>query len=625
MNKSSKKRGDWWKKKTPNQKSLFIIEVGLICLLFLIGIVKYNEAQNVDAVLFYDMIEKAEEVPYREFQKLAYEGSVDTLYYHTGNEKMLFSLLNDDTKDMSKDERKDYEYSEKDYRITQYPAGDDFRSKMLAFDINLVLVRDDTTATTILSFFVALLPTLVMVAVFVWMIQRTQGSVGGMKAEEILQTSDVKMSDIIGLDELIDEFNLIVKIIKDSKIGETIGVTMPNGILLSGAPGVGKTMIAKAISHEADVPFLSVNGSDFVELYVGNGAKRVRELFKIARENSPCILFIDEFDAIGEKRDSVKSSSEDSRTINALLKEMDGFKSLGRVFVLAATNNPEKLDPAIKRSGRFDREIKIMKPRDWQVRKQLFEHYLSDKAVSDNVDIDTLARTVAGFTGADISAVCNEAGLVALSHNLEVITHECIEEAIDKKILKGNRSKRKVNEADIKVVAYHEAGHAIMNVLNKQTVSRASIQSTTSGVGGVVLSEDSDSQFITADDLINRIEVCYAGRISEEIKFQKVTTGASSDITQATSILNEYINKYGFDQKSGIIDIDVINNSGIGNTNAYSECRIRALSMEIYHQASVKLRKNYKYVELLATRLLEVEAMTGKEIIVFLGENGIEV
>lgn len=615
-----KKLKEYWKNKSKYEKTMFITRLSILVVVGLFIFVQVKKMQNTDAIKFYAAIDNAEEVPYKDFQMMAYNSEVDTLYYHTGNEKMAFTLYNDETKDMSLEELSEYTYDISDWRITQYPAGDDFRTKMLSFNIKLVLVRDDTTGQTILSYIIALLPTVVMVAVFIWMSKSMTKGIGGMNADDIIQQSDVKLSDIIGLDELMDEFNLIIKIIKDPSYGDNIGVTMPNGILLSGDPGVGKTMIAKAISCEAGVPFISVNGSDFVELYVGNGAKRVRELFRIAREHAPCIIFIDEFDAIGEKRSSVKSNSEDSKTINALLKEMDGFKELERVFVLAATNNPEKLDSAVKRSGRFDREIKIQRPRDWRVRKKLFEHYLADKAVSDDVDLDTIARTVAGFTGADISVVCNEAGLVALSHNLEYITHDCIEEAIDKKILKGNRSKTKVNEKDRAIVSYHEAGHAIMSILTNTPVSRASIQSTTSGVGGVVLNEDTDSQFQTAEDLVNRVMVCYAGRISEKIKFKSVTTGASNDISQATNVLNAYINKYGFDEKSGLIDIELV-----GTHSEYTEDRIRKLSEEIYKKASSLLSKNYNLVELLAQKLLEKEAMTGKEIRKFLKENGVEI
>ena len=600
-----------------------IIQLVVMILVGLVCYVKYKEAQNTDAVLFYDKLDTAEYKPYKEFKKQARAGEVDTLYYHTGKERMVYTVYTEASKNMTEEEKEGYTYPHTAYFVTDYPAGDDFRKDMLEFDLTLVLVRDDTTGATITAYLVAILPTVSMIAIFIWMTKRMMNSVSNIEAKEIIQKSNTKLDDIIGLDELRDEFKLIINIIKDPHYGEKIGVEMPNGILLSGAPGVGKTMIAKAISNEAGVPFLSVNGSDFVELYVGNGAKRVREVFRIARENAPCILFIDEFDAIGEKRDSVKSSSEDSRTINALLKEMDGFKGLGRVFVLAATNNPEKLDAAITRSGRFDREIKIMKPRDWTVRKQLFEHYLSDKAVGDDVDLDTLARTVAGFTGADISVVCNEAGLVALSHGLEFITHDSLVEAIDKKLLKGSRSKSKVNESDREIVAYHEAAHAVMSILTNTPVSRASIQSTTSGVGGVVLNEDSDSQFRTKDDLRNNVMVCFAGRISEEIKFNRVTTGASSDINQATHIMNEYINRYGFDAESGYIDIMVIGN-GHGVYSTYTEKRIRAISTEIYEEATVLLKQHYQMVERLAQKLLEVDAMTGKEITEFFKEDEVE-
>ena len=608
---------NWWKNTSSSRRTSFIIKVIILLIILTWVYVKYSDSTNVDAKIFYDALDNAQEVKYKEFTMRALNGEVDTLYYHTGNERMVFTLFTPESKEMTAEERADYVYPMDSYRITEYPAGENFRSLMLQYDINLILVKDNTTGQYIMSLVVALLPTIIMVFALIWMISRSMSGINEMHADDIIQKSDVKLDDIIGLDELKDEFNLIINIIKNPSYGKDIGVSMPNGILLSGAPGVGKTMIAKAISNEADVPFLSVNGSDFIELYVGNGARRVRQLFKIARENSPCILFIDEFDAIGEKRDSVKSSSEDSRTINALLKEMDGFKELNKVFVLAATNNPEKLDAAIKRSGRFDREIKITKPRNWETRKLLFEHYLKDKKVGSDVDLDTLARTVAGFTGADISVVCNESGLVALSHGLEYITHDCLEEAIDKKIFKGSRSKMKVNESDRKIVAYHEAGHAIMSEILNRPISRASIQSTTSGVGGMVMNEESESQFRTRQDLIDEVMVCYAGRISEKIKFDSITTGASNDISQATAILNRYINEFGFDGPSGLVDISII---GTVSKSGYTEQQIRKLSISIYDKATSKLRENFYMVEKLAEKLLEVEAMTGKQITEFLNE-----
>lgn len=615
-----KKLKEFIKNLNPKARRVLVFLCTLFIFLSIWTGVQYKNAQNTDAIKFYNALDNAEVVPYNEFTRLAINGEVDSLYYHTAKEQMAFTLYNEDSKKLPREQLDEYEYDIEYWRVTTYPSGESFRAQMLGYNINLILVRDNTSAFTILQWIITILPSILLLYFMIAMLQKMGNGLSDVKADDVIQKSDTKLSDIIGLDELKDDISLVVNLIKDPKYGEEIGVKVPSGILLSGPPGVGKTMIAKGISNEADVPFIQMNGSDFQELYVGNGARRVRQLFKLARENSPCIIFIDEFDAIGEKRDSLKSSSEDSRTINALLKEMDGFKELTGVFVLAATNNPEKLDAAVKRSGRFDREIVITPPRDWTVRYDMFKHYLKDKKVSDDVDLETLARTVSGFTGADIDTVCNEAGIVALSHGKTCIDHESIEEAIDKKLFKGSRSKRKVNEEDHKIVAYHEAGHAVMSILTGTPVSRASIASTTSGVGGAVFHEDKDSQFRTSKDFEDRIKVCYAGRASEEIKFNVVTTGASNDITQATNEIMAYINRYGFMKSAGMLDWGQLTESGVQFGPDKSQ-QVTKFAISMYDKTLDTLKKNYHMVEKLANRLLEVGAMTGKEITEFLGVN----
>lgn len=356
-----------------------------------------------------------------------------------------------------------------------------------------------------------------------------------------------------------------------------------------------------------------MNASNFIELYVGTGAKRVRELFTTAKKHEPCIIFIDEIDAIGQARGSNRGSSENDQTINALLQEMDGFKDKGNIFVIAATNNPDNLDKALVRAGRFDRQIRINPPKDWTVRKKLFEHYLKDCKLNETVNLETVSKQLVGFTGADIKTVVNEAKLIATMKDSNSIGTEHLEEAIDKIIFKGNRSKDKGYFKDKQIVAYHEAGHAVMSYLLDEPIARASIAGTSSGVGGVVFNEEKKSQFQTNKDLENRICIAYAGRCSEKIKFNIVTTGASNDITQATNVILSYIEKYGFNSEFGMLDMEVLNNQSLID-NGYIVKLMSEMATQYEKKTFDLLNENFRFVEILAEKLLECETLSGDGI-----------
>lgn len=434
------------------------------------------------------------------------------------------------------------------------------------------------------------------------------------KDSEYIQTSDVKFDDIIGHDEALEEIRFITKLIKNPELGDVIGARVPHGILFAGPPGTGKTMLAKAIANEAGVPFLYQNASSFIELYVGTGAKRVRNLFKAARKHAPCIIFIDEIDAIGLSRSAKRStSSEDLQTINALLQEMDGFKKHDNIFIIAATNNPDGLDEALVRAGRFDRQVTINPPRDWEVRKDLFKNYLSKCKVNNNVDLDNLSRQTAGFTGADIASICNEAGIIAIMNDKREIDTACLEEAIDKKVFKGSRAKKAAHMHDKEIIAYHEAGHAVMSYLLGEPIARASIQSTTSGVGGAVFNEDNNTVFHTKTYIEHRIMIAYAGRASEEIKFKEITTGAANDITNATELITQYVEKMGFDESFGLLDIGVLTTNHMVSDTIINE-KMSSMSVQLYDQTKKTLKESYDMVEKLAQELLKVETLTGTEI-----------
>lgn len=487
-----------------------------------------------------------------------------------------------------------------------YPAYEEFKKDMLStgIDVKKKGGLPENTFITLLEIGVA--------SMYIFFILYTTKSLGNISTKDIIQESDVKFDQVVGLDEIMDDISLYVEMIKNPHIGDEIGAKLPKGVLLAGEPGTGKTLIAKAIAGEAEVPFISVSGSEFIEMYKGVGAKRVRKVFSVARKNAPCVVFIDEIDALGGRRDSDDMDSEDTQTLNQLLKEMDGFKSLDGVFILAATNCPENLDEALKRSGRFDRQVNIMPPKDWKVRKKLLDLYLEDYKVSEDVDTDALAKTIAGFTGADIAMICNESSIVAISKKLNEINRECIEEAIDKKIFKGNRAKSKQFAKDREIVAYHEAGHAVMKHILGQPIARASIVGTTSGVGGAVFGEDKDGFLRTSKDVRDNILTCYAGRASERIKFGEITTGAANDISKATEMILAYVMNYGFDEETGALDLALLKRQELLD-ESLSE-RVTILGKELEKEAEELLSKKYKLVEKLAKELLDKEIMSGLEV-----------
>lgn len=554
-----------------------------------------------------------EKISYNDFIALVASDKVDTVFYNTNNEWMTITLFNETTKDFSIEERLNYtEYRPEDKRLVLYPATEDFRHAMLVYDVLLVVTNENTSFMNIITNVMSFMFPIFWIIVLIIMIKNSVLS--DTKVDSVIQTSDVKFDDIIGHDEIIDDIKFITKLIQNPKIGDKVGVQIPKGILLSGSPGCGKTLIAKAIAGEAGVPFLYQNASSFVDRFVGMGAKHVRDLFKLAKKCAPCVVFIDEIDAVGLDRDQNKGTSEHDQTIDALLQEMDGFSGREGVFIIAATNRPDSLDKALVRAGRFDRQITISPPRDWRIRKEMFDHYLKKFAVSEDVDTENISKQVSGFTGADIAAVCNEASIVAVMRDKDSIDRECIEEAIDKKIFKGNRSKKAHFEKDREIIAYHEAGHAVMSYLLGESIARASIQSTVSGIGGVVFNGDKeDGMLLTKLEFENKICICFAGRASEELKFKSVTTGASNDIIQATEIMTMYIEQFGFDDNFGLVNMTILNkNRLIADSEITS--KISDMSKSLYAKCKNLLEENYNLVEILANKLLEVETLSGPEI-----------
>ena len=426
----------------------------------------------------------------------------------------------------------------------------------------------------------------------------------------------VTFNDVQGIDELKPDLYRLVDCLKNPKKYEELGARMPKGVILYGPPGTGKTLTAKAIAGEAGVPFFSMCGSDFMEKYVGVGASRVRDLYKKARKAAPCIVFIDEIDAIGGSRGQ-DSSGERDQTINALLAELDGFKSGENILTICATNRLDILDPALLRAGRFDLKLAIGLP-DKDGRIAILKLHSKNKKLSEQVNIEDLAKKTIGFSGAELENLLNESALIAANENKAFIDNDDIENAFFKIIMDGNKKKRKEIDEDTYLTAWHEAGHTLATkLLTKDSVSTVTIVQSTSGAGGVTFMAPDEKNLPSKKYLRNKIKIDYAGRAAEEIYLgnsDDITTGASQDIKQATSVIKSYIGAYGMGNK-GLIDIkqltsqyDIVEEAG-------------ELSNVLYQETLDLLRENIDKLRSLAERLVEKETLYEDEINEILGIN----
>lgn len=547
---------------------------------------------------------------YSEFEDAVQEGKVDKIWYSADEEKMRVIFYTDKTSSLSYEERLEYDDYPKNVIYTvAYPKTETFREDMLSEG---VILEVKSMSLGISSKLWSLIFMGLLVGLLVMLTRMF--NISGFSDELFINPKDIKtrFTDVIGHDEIIYELSFITSFIKNLSLGEKLNAKIPKGILLTGPPGTGKTLLARAVAGECGVPFIYMNASSFIDAYQGNGAKRVRKLFKAARKNTPCVIFIDEIDAVGSSREHEFSSSEDRQTLNAILQEMDGFKSGQNVLVIAATNHPESLDKALTRAGRFDRQIAINPPSNWETRLKLFEYYYKNKPLDKEINLATFAKSTAGFTGADINMVSNESALIALSHNREIITLEDIEEAVDKTILKGSRRPNDKTEMKYQIICYHEAGHAVMHYLLNQPIIRISVQGSTSGVGGFVIGEDDDSQLMSKKAVEDRLKVLYGGRLSEEIKFgnDNVTVGAMNDIQKATELIYHYAGVFGFGEDSELLDWRMINKHAIDKSVTE---KMRAIAKEQAASARELLQKNYDLVEGLVKMLQEEESVTGPE------------
>ena len=470
------------------------------------------------------------------------------------------------------------------------------------------------------SYLFSILPTIVMVALFI-MIFKMQGL--GDKGEVYDDTerkSKVTFDDIAGLDEEKEELKEIVEFLKKPKKFAEMGAKIPKGVLLYGKPGTGKTLIAKAIAGEADVPFISMSGSEFIEMFAGLGASRVRKLFDKARKLSPCIVFIDEIDAIGSRRTSNSGAeSENNQTLNQLLVEMDGFSTEETIIVLAATNRPEMLDKALLRPGRFDRQVTIPAP-DLTGREEILKIHAKDKKLADDVSLYNIAEDTAGFTGAELANILNEAAIIATKKEHDAITNSDLDEAVKKVTVGLEKTSRKISDKDKKLTAYHEAGHAIVSqFLPTQTaVKEVSIIPRGMAGGYTMYKSDEDKYYISKTEMQEKLIALLGGRAAEKLILDDISTGASNDLEVATQIARDMITVYGMSDEIGTIsfkDSDGQIDYQMFGDDMQDEIgkEVKRLIDTAYSDAQTILKQNVEKLHAIAGELITKEKINEQE------------
>ena len=483
------------------------------------------------------------------------------------------------------------------------------------------------------------IPIVVMVALGQWLMKRmTSKMMGGMgnamsfgksNAKVYVQSeTGIKFADVAGEDEAKEILQEIVDFLHNPKKYEEIGAKMPKGALLVGPPGTGKTLLAKAVAGEANVPFFSISGSEFVEMFVGMGAAKVRDLFQQANEKAPCIVFIDEIDTVGKKRDGGGFSGNDEReqTLNQLLAEMDGFDGKKGVVILAATNRPDSLDPALLRPGRFDRRVPVELP-DLKGREEILKVHAKNIRVGDNVDYNAIARMASGASGAELANMINEAALRAVRDGRKFVTQADLEESVEV-VIAGYQKKNKImTDKEKLIVSYHEVGHALVAALQSHSapVTKITIIPRTSGALGYTMQVDEDEHnLMSREELENKIATLTGGRVAEDLVFHSITTGASNDIEQATKVARSMITRFGMNEEFGMVAFETVTNQYLGgdtslacseSTAAQIDEKVVAAVRKQYDKAEQLLKDNMPKLHELAKYLYEKETITGDEFL----------
>ena len=506
----------------------------------------------------------------------------------------------------------------------------------------------ETTTSPLVSFLLTfVLPLIIFIGLGQYMGKKLMEQAGGKNSMAfgfgksnakvyVPSTQGIHFSDVAGEDEAKESLSEIVDYLHNPKKYSDVGASMPKGVLLVGPPGTGKTMLAKAVAGEANVPFFSMSGSEFVEMFVGMGASKVRDLFSQAKEKAPCIVFIDEIDAIGKKRDGQFSSNDEcEQTLNQLLTEMDGFQENIGVIILAATNRPETLDPALTRPGRFDRRVPVELP-DLAGREAILKVHAKKIKTADDVNFHTIARMASGASGAELANIINEAALCAVRNNRTVVNESDLEESIETVIAGYQKKNAVLSDSEKKVVAYHEIGHALVAAMQSHSapVQKITIIPRTSGALGYTMQVDQgDKYLLTKQELENKIATFTGGRAAEELVFGEVTTGASNDIEQATKLARAMITRYGMSEDFDMVALETVSNQYLGgdaslacsaDTQNEIDRKVVELVKRQHEKASKILADNRAKLDELAKYLYEKETITGEEFMSILNKGGEE-
>ena len=594
--------------KKPSKKPLIFYYIAAMLILMVLNV-----------TFFPAVLEKQiKEVSYTEFMSMTYDDNLGLVQIE--GDEITFTDKN----------------QENVYKTTAIDSDTDLVQRV--YDHGGQLNRIDTQPGLLTSILVGwVLPLLPFLLIGYFLRKRMQKAVGGADGMMfgmgggsgakvyVPSSTGIRFSDVAGEDEAKELLGEIVDFLHDPEKYREIGARLPKGALLVGPPGTGKTLLAKAVAGEANVPFFSIAGSEFVEMFVGRGAAKVRDLFKQANEKAPCIVFIDEIDTIGKKRDGqVMGNDEREQTLNQLLTEMDGFDGSKGVVVLAATNRPDSLDPALLRPGRFDRRIPVELP-DLQGRIDILKVHAKKIRLAENVDFTPIARTAAGASGAELANIVNEAALRAVRDGRKYATQEDLQESVEVVIAGYQKKSRVMSDQEKKIVAYHETGHALVAAMQSHSapVQKITIIPRTSGALGYTLQVDEGDHFLMSkEELLNKIATYTGGRAAEELVFHSITTGASNDIEQATKLVRAMISRYGMSDEFGFVAFETMSNQYLGGdaslacspeTQARMDRKVTQVVGRQYEKAMTILRENEGKLHQLAQYLYDHETITGQE------------